>query len=274
MSKILILFGAAGAMLYSWVAIRLVLRLTQGSAATAASKRLPIAMGMGAATFHALVLHSTLMTGHGVDFSFFNAVSLLTWLIAVIVLAAAMYKPVENLGIVILPLAAIGLVLAMVFPHREVVADDAAAGLSVHIVTSVLAFSLLNIAAVQSVLLAIQNRHLRNKHPGGFVRALPPLETMERLLFQIIGLGFVLQTLSLLTGAVFLKDMFAQHMVHKTVLSITAWLVFATLLWGRWRFGWRGRTAIRWSLAGYAVLVLAYFGSKLVLEQILSRHWS
>ena len=94
---------------------------------------------------------------------------------------------------------------------------------------------------------------------------------MEQLLFQLIGTGFVLLSAGLLTGIVFLEDVFAQHLVHKTVLSIAAWSIFGILLWGRWRFGWRGRKAIRWTLSGFGVLILAYFGSKLVLELILDR---
>ncbi|MDQ3797635.1 MAG: cytochrome c biogenesis protein CcsA [Pseudomonadota bacterium] len=90
-------------------------------------------------------------------------------------------------------------------------------------------------------------------------------------MFQFIAVGFVLLSLALLTGFAFLHDIFAQHLVHKTVLSIAAWIVFAILLWGRWRFGWRGRTAIRWTLGGVFVLMLAYFGSKLVLELVLHR---
>ena len=103
------------------------------------------------------------------------------------------------------------------------------------------------------------------------VRTLPPLEVMERLLFQMIGTGFALLSAALLTGIVFLEDIFAQHLVHKTVLSIVSWMIFGILLWGRWRFGWRGRTAIRWTLSGFLFLILAYFGSKLVLELILQR---
>jgi len=96
---------------------------------------------------------------------------------------------------------------------------------------------------------------------------------MEHFLFQLIAAGFALLTLALFTGLIFVQNLFAQHLVHKTVLSLLAWLVFAVLLWGRWRFGWRGRTAIRWTLGGFASLMLAYFGSKLVLELILGRHW-
>jgi ABC-type uncharacterized transport system permease subunit len=133
-----------------------------------------------------------------------------------------------------------------------------------------LAYSMLTLASGQAILTAIQSTQLRRR-PGGFVRTLPPLQTMEALLFEMIGLGFVLLTVALVSGFHYLEDMFAQHLVHKTALSIVAWIVFATLLWGRFRFGWRGRTALRWTLIGFAVLMLAYFGSKAVIELILHR---
>jgi ABC-type uncharacterized transport system permease subunit len=92
---------------------------------------------------------------------------------------------------------------------------------------------------------------------------------MEDLMFEMIGIGFILLTLALLSGFAFLDDMFAQHLVHKTVLSVVAWLVFGGLLLGRRLWGWRGRKAISWTLTGFGILILAYFGSKLVLELIL-----
>jgi ABC-type uncharacterized transport system permease subunit len=94
---------------------------------------------------------------------------------------------------------------------------------------------------------------------------------MESLLFQIIGAGFILLSLSLLTGFLYLDDLFAQHLVHKTVLSICAWGLFAALLIGHWRYGWRGKTAVRWTLSAFALLLIGYFGSKLVLEIFLGR---
>jgi ABC-type uncharacterized transport system permease subunit len=119
--------------------------------------------------------------------------------------------------------------------------------------------------------LAVQDNHLRQRQPGGFVRGLPPLQTMESLLFEMIAAGFVLLTFALLSGFAFLQNMFAQHLVHKTVLSTIAWLVFGGLLLGRYRYGWRGRTAITWTLSGFVLLILAYFGSKAVLQLVLHR---
>jgi ABC-type uncharacterized transport system permease subunit len=94
---------------------------------------------------------------------------------------------------------------------------------------------------------------------------------METLLFQMIGTGLFFLSISLVSGFIFIEDLFAQHLVHKTVLSIIAWIIFSSLLIGRFRYGWRGKTAVRWTLTGFFLLLLAYFGSKLVLEIILHR---
>ena len=101
------------------------------------------------------------------------------------------------------------------------------------------------------------------------MRALPPLDTTEELLFTLLAAGFCLLSLSLMSGFFFLENMFYQHLAHKTVLSCIAWAIFGVLLFGRWRFGWRGKTVVHWTLAGFVLLILAYFGSKLVLEIVL-----
>jgi ABC-type uncharacterized transport system permease subunit len=103
------------------------------------------------------------------------------------------------------------------------------------------------------------------------ILALPPLQAMETLLFQMIGTGLFFLTASLFSGFIFIEDLFAQHLAHKTVLSIIAWIIFSGLLIGRIRYGWRGHTAIKWTLIGFVLLLLAYFGSKLVLELILQK---
>ncbi len=102
---------------------------------------------------------------------------------------------------------------------------------------------------------------------------MPPLEAAEQGLFACIWLGFFLLSLAIFSGLIFVENLLAQHLVHKTVLSVLGWLVFATLLFGRWRFGWRGQTASAWTLGGVATLLLAYFGSRLILELILGRQW-
>ncbi len=230
-----------------------------------------ILLGMVAVLLHGLELYHNMLTPSGINLGLFNAVSLISWLIALTVLLGAITNPVESLGIVLLPFAAISLALSLFIPVNHTLLPAEATELKFHILLSILAYSLLSIAAVQAIILAAQDKQLRNRKPGGFIRALPPLQTMENLLFQMIGLGFFLHSLSLITGLIYIDDMFAQHIVHKTVLSIVAWFIFAILLWGRWRFGWRGMTAIRWTLGGFIALALAYVGSKWVLEVILSR---
>lgn len=230
-----------------------------------------IILGLLAVLFHAITLYQGLFNAEGINLGFFNAISLISFLIALLILLASITSPVENLGIFLLPMAGLAILLGVLFPVEHTLSTNHAMELKLHILMSILASSLLGIAAVHSIVLAIQDRHLRNKHPGGFIRSLPPLQTMETLLFQMIGLGFILHSLSLITGIIYLEDMFAQHVAHKTILSILAWFVFATLLWGRWRFGWRGTTAIRWTLGGFATLTLAYLGSKWVLEILLGR---
>lgn len=223
-----------------------------------------------AVSLHSWILFESLLSDGGLNLGVFHAASLMTWVVAVLIIITATSRPTENLGIIAFPSAAVAIVLQHYFSANHVVFSWKNP-IEIHILISILAYSLLSIAAVQAIVLAVQDHHLRHRHPGGFIRALPPLQTMETLLFQMIAVGFVLHSISLITGIMFLENIFAQHLVHKTVLSIVAWCVFGTLLWGRWRFGWRGRTAIRWTLGGFAILALAYLGSKVVLEVILGR---
>ncbi len=224
-----------------------------------------------AIVLHTVVLFQRIITPDGLNLQFFNALSIVALLVATILFGATVRHPLENLAIMVLPATALSLIVDQTIQQNAVIAAAADSALQIHILISLLAFSLLSIAVLQALLLAIQDRHLHNHHPGGLIRALPPLQLMENLLFQLISVGFLLLSVALLSGFFFLEDIFAQHLVHKTILSSVAWLIFATLLWGRWQFGWRGRTAIRWTLGGGIVLLFAYFGSKLVLELILQR---
>jgi len=267
----IIAVGGLAALLYIVTGGLLGMRLSRASLEQTWGKTGFFALGWGAVLLHAFILFPVLLHAEGINLGFFNALSLTGWLVAVVLLLTAMVSPVENLGIVLLPFSGLTVLMGLSFASERIVADSSQWSLEVHILISILAYSTLTLAAVQAILLAIQDRRLRNRQPGGFVRGIPPLITMETLLFQMIGIGFVLLSLALLSGLLFLEDIFAQHLVHKTVLSIAAWAVFGILLWGRWRFGWRGSTAISWTLSGFVTLALAYFGSKLVLELVLQR---
>ena len=247
------------------------LRLARQGDAPPVGRSAALALGLLAIAVHAVLLWGQTVLPQGLNLGFFNAVSLVTWFMAALILLAALRKPVENLAIVILPVSAVALILSTLFAPAAPTGGNVPLGLEAHILSSILAYSLLSIAALQAVVLAYQDHHLHNRHPEGLVRLLPPLRVMESILFQMLWLGVGLLSLSLVTGAIFLDDIFSQHLVHKTTLSIAAWLVFAILLFGRWRYGWRGRVAIRWTLGGFIALMLAYFGTKLVLEMILFR---
>ena len=228
-------------------------------------------MGAIALILNGILLNSLIFVGTGLDLGFSNAWALISWIIALLVLIVAIRKPVENFLIIFFPLAALGLLFALLFPSHRIVAETAAMGLKIHILLSILAYSLLTVAAFQAILLAFQEYQLSHKQPMVIMRILPPMQIMEDLLILIITIGFFILSISVATGFMFVHDIFAQHLIHKTILSLISWLVFAVLLWGRWYLGWRGQKIIRWTIGGFCTLVLAYFGSKLVLEMILMR---
>lgn len=235
----------------------------------------PIAViaGVGIAAHAGLLLGQTVEAGR-LALGVTEALSLFAWQAALLVWLLGMALPVRVLGLALYPLAALLALCAGAFPTAGHTIPLADWKIQLHVLLSLLSAGLLTLAAAQAVTVAVQDRLLHRHSPHPFGRALPPLLTMEQLLFVQIGIGFFLLSLALLSGLLFVDDLMAQHLAHKTVLSTLAWLIFGALLWGRWRRGWRGRTAVRWTLAGYGALVLAYFGSKLVLEQFLSRHWT
>ncbi len=200
---------------------------------------------------------------------FTTSVALFMAVAANVVLVASLFKPVLNAGIALFPLAGLALLIATGLPSHGI-QGGITPGILLHIVTSALAFAILAIAAVQAVLVGLQNQALRHHHIRGIVQSLPPLTTMERVLFELIWAGMALLTVAIASGLIFIDNMFAQHLVHKTVLSFAAWGVLAVLLVGRYRFGWRGMRAVKWTLSGCGFLLLAYFGSKFVLEILLT----
>ena len=256
--------------LYLLASVLLAVMLMRGNGSVRQRNQV-LVIGLAAIILHAGLLYTSLLTPEGLNLGIFHAASLVAMTAALLLLLSSIVEPVEKLGIAVFPLAAASIGLTMLYPAPHIITRGGSWQLDSHILTSLLAYSILGLAVLQALLLAIQDHHLRNRSPGGFIRALPPLQTMESLLFQMIATGFVLLTLALVTGTLFLEDIFAQHLVHKTTLSLIAWGVFAILLWGRWRFGWRGRTAIRWTIGGFIFLMLAYFGSKFVLELVLTR---
>ncbi|MEO7756785.1 MAG: cytochrome c biogenesis protein CcsA [Dokdonella sp.] len=229
-----------------------------------------LALGVAAV---AVLAHAAALLGMhrgALDLHFFSALSLVGCVVSALTLLVNVSRPVAALGVIVFPLSAL-LLGVDIYAAPVTLPQPMDWQIKLHVTVALLAFGVLSIAAALAILLAIQERGLRHRQFGAILRALPPLTLTETLLFRLIAAGFVLLSLTLLTGILFVDNLFGQHLVHKTVLSIIAWLVFGVLLWGRKRYGWRGRSAVNLTLTGMAILLLAFFGSKFVLEVILHR---
>ncbi|HLT43771.1 MAG TPA: cytochrome c biogenesis protein CcsA [Luteimonas sp.] len=224
---------------------------------------------VSAVALHGLVHVLAWRAESGLDLHFFSALSLVGLGMAALTTLYAAAGRMGALGVVVFPVAALSLLgYAM---SAGTVARDLDWRLELHAWLALLAYAALAIAALLAIMLWVQERALRRREFNAWLRVLPPLTELETLLFRTIWAGFVLLTATLLTGALFVQDFFAQHLIHKSVLSILSWLVFGALLVGRWRQGWRGARAVRLTLVAMALLVLAFFGSKFVLELLLQR---
>lgn len=220
-----------------------------------------------AVVLHALV-HGLAWQAHGgADLHFYAALSLVTLGMTTLTTAVGAGGRMAALGVVVYPVAILALLGYHLYGQLEPEALDWR--LQLHAWLALLAYATLAIAALLAVMLWMQDRALRRRQYHTWLRALPPLVQLETLLFRTIAVGFVLLSAALLTGVLFVENLLAQHLVHKTVLSILSWLAFGLLLLGRRVRGWRGSTAIRWTLVAMALLVLAFFGSKFVLELVL-----
>lgn len=226
----------------------------------------------------ALVLHGWLAahdiaTPQGLDLSLGNALSVVAGLTALVAWASGLMRTLPMIGAGVLPVAAAFALLPLVMqnPHRFSYADAPFA--AAHVAVALVSYALFLVAALQAlVLMGLEKRlHRGLADPQG--ASLPPLLTLERFLFRFVGLGWLLLTLTIVSGAVFSEEIFGQpfRFNHKTVFSVLSWLVFGGLLLGRRRYGWRGRVALRWILTGTVLLFLAYLGSKFVLEVVLKR---
>jgi ABC-type uncharacterized transport system permease subunit len=225
-----------------------------------------LALALLAVMAHASVHWWEISKGTGLQLHFFAALSLVSLGMAALTTSVSLKQRLQTLGVVVFPLAAIFVLMFYFF------GDNRPAQLSwqllTHAMLALLAYATLAIASLLALMLWFQERALRNRQIHGWLRALPPLVHMETLLFRTVGVGFILLTFVLVTGVLFVDNMMAQHLWHKTVLSILSWIVFAGLLFGRWRYGWRGQRAVRLTLIAMGLLLLAYFGSRAVLEML------
>ena len=220
---------------------------------------------------HAWLLFADNWGGHEIAIGVGQALSAIAWLALATYALSSLRQPVDALNAMILPVAALAVLLPLILPQRPVQLTSSPLLLA-HLAMAFLAYALFTIAALHAGVMALLEKRLHAHAMDTSVAQLPPLLTLEKLLFNIIGIGFVLLTLALVSGILFSEQVFgkpfsfAYFTQHKTVFALLSWLIYAGLLLGRYRYGWRGRTAITWSLTGFAMLVLAYLGSKIALQ--------
>lgn len=220
---------------------------------------------------HGYFLYSSLFPGHGVQLGVNTMACLFAFVLACTGTLVALYRHIEALLAPSYPAACVGIIAALLFNDKITPIEDLGKGLITHILLSISAYSILALAFSQAVLLWIQNYQLKHRHIHDILHLLPPLQTMESYLFDLISIGMVLLTVAIGTGFIFVDDFFAQHLLHKTAFAVGAWCVLWLLLFGRNLWGWRGMIAVKWTLTGFMLLTVGYFGSKVVLELILEK---
>ena len=232
---------------------------------------------------HGLLLHLTIFPHDAMVFGFAFALSAMFWLGAGIYWIESFFFPLEGLGLLVLPLACVASLMPLAFGGVHVLSYAAAPLFKLHFIIANVAYGLFAIAALHAVLMLFAERRLhrlRNaveSQGGGWIAGwldtLPPLLTLEKLLFRLIGAGFVLLTLTLISGVLFSEQLLGRPLTfdHKTVFAVLSWVMFGALLTGRQVSGWRGRAALRWVLVSFVALLLAYVGSRFVFEVLLHR---
>jgi ABC-type uncharacterized transport system permease subunit len=222
---------------------------------------------------HAAVMARAIVRPDGLDLSFVNALSLVAGLAVLVAWISGALRILPGVATMILPVAALCAALPSLTrtPHLFAYADAPLA--AAHISVALIAYALFVVAAMQAVVLTGVEKRLHRGAPAATAHEAPPLLTLERYLFRLIAIGFVLLTITLVSGFLFSEELFGKPvtLTHKNVFSVAGWLTFGALLFGRWRYGWRGRVALKWILAGTVLLVLGYLGSKFVLEVLLKR---
>lgn len=227
---------------------------------------MPIAM-----LAHGGLIYVAILGQGDIRLGFGSSLSTIMWLTALVYWISSHGAPMARLQGWVSALSAVAVLSMVIFTATHVIPNSQALALRMHLVVSFLAYGLLAVAALHAVLMTLLEKKL---HRGGLVQdGAPPLLTLESMLFRSIGMGFALLTLAVASGVFFSEEVFGQPMqfTHKTVFAMLSWLVFGGLLLGRHFRGWRGRTALIWTITGFTLLLLAYLGTQFVLEVLLGR---
>lgn len=219
------------------------------------------------------LLYQSLFVDGQLNLGLVSSLSIILWLTLLVYWVGRFFYPIASLQTLVLPLAAAGALLPMLFPTAHMQPKTTSLVFEAHIIVAMLAYSLFTIAVLHAGLMSLVEKRLHHAILPRVLQNLPPLLTMESLLFRIIVAGFVLLTLTLVSGIVFSEELFGKpwQFNHKMLFGFVSWGVFAVLLAGHFFYGWRGRIAIRWTVSGFVFLLLAYLGSKFVVEVLLHR---
>jgi len=235
---------------------------------------------MLALVLQALGLHQAMLSQEdGLHLGWALSLSAAIWLGILIFWLENFVMKLDGLLLVLLPAGAVAAVLGGLFPDGPMVPHGGSQWLRTHLIIALCAYGLIAIATLQALFMAALDRQLHKPSENEMQRgliwraldSLPPLLTQERLLFRLIWIGFGVLTLTVATGAVVSLQLLGVlfPLDHKTIFTLLAWLTFGGLLLGRHTRGWRGRTALRWTLVGFAFVLLAYSGSRFVLDVLL-----
>ena len=217
---------------------------------------------------HLISVSDLMLIDNGLDLSLFKTFTLIAFIINAVIFISSFNKSLHSMFLVLFPISTFSLLMGhFVEPTKTL--TNLSAFVQSHIIISFLSYSFLAIAALHSMMTGYYHLQLKQKNQNFLIKSFPPLQTMENFLFQLIWIGVILLTLSLGSGFLFYENLFEQKLLHKVTLSFIAWITFIILLWGRYNKGWRGNTAIGWTWAGFISILMAYVGSKIVIEFLL-----
>jgi ABC-type uncharacterized transport system permease subunit len=222
---------------------------------------------------HASGLKLALFDGDGMRFSFSLAFSLMIWLAVLIYWLENFRARMDSLQPLVLAAGVLAAFLPLVFAQTRPIADAGAFGFRLHFLAAMTAYSLFTLAAFHAIFMRLIEKRLHQHLVSRRMANMPPVLALESLLFRILTIAFALLTLALGSGLLYSGSLYGNGLPfkHKIIFAILSWIIFAVLLCGRYIYGWRGRKALNWTLAGFVVLLLAYVGSHFVLEVLLRR---
>jgi ABC-type uncharacterized transport system permease subunit len=247
-------------LLYIFASALILFKIQSGN--DAAIRSAVIRVVLPALFAHGFALTSTLWIDEFIYFNLGNGLSLVALLGSAILLITHLNKPTETLGIFIYPLAALSTLLPLAVTEQVQLPLE----LGSHVLMSIAAYSIMGIATAQAILYSVQERNFKAKRLPKLMRSLPPLQVMENTMIQLLSIGFIFLTFALVSGIFFVENLFEQHLIHKTFFAILAWIIYGLFLFGHSRYGWRGQTAVKFTIWAYFALIISYIGTSLILQ--------